>query len=67
MIQSELSGSSQRWPLLWILSAPALLVDPANAGPLLDSTRSGPFIRSKPLVNPVAAGPLSDAYITVKV
>ena len=36
VIQSELSGSSQRWPLLWIQPALVLIVDPANAGPLLD-------------------------------
>ena len=55
--------------LLWIQPAPVLLVDPANAGPLLDSTRSDPFITvnlvnyasAGPLVDPATAGPISES------
>ena len=56
VIQSQLSGSSQRWPLLWIQPALFLLVDPANSSlwwiqPGLD-----------PLLDPARAYPLSELW-----
>ena len=69
VIQSELSGYSQRWPLLWIQSALVPLVDSTRAGPYIKSNQCWPrgqlcqcqslVVQLVPLVDLVTAGPIS--------